>query len=117
MEESGRAIEIALDALAAFSPGISGPTDVMDLAFGTLEVQIDGLEALWGPEPVLLGKVRAALAPLLPGMPGAGIAGTRFAAALAARTGPGPAAVPMVIVPPGQDAAFLDPYPAGRAHP
>jgi protein ImuB len=110
---SERVIEAALDALAAFSPGVAGPTAVADPAFGTIEVQLDGLEALWGPEPALVSKVRAALAPLLPGLPGAGIAGTRFAAALAARAGPGPAVVPAVIVPPGGDAAFLDSFPSG----
>jgi hypothetical protein len=106
------AVEAALDALAAFSPGVAGPTDPADRAFGSLEIHVDGLEALWGPEPVLVGKVRAALAPLLPGVPRAGIAGTRFAAALAAATGPGPSAVPAVLVPPGGDAAFLAPFPA-----
>lgn len=106
------AVEAALDALAAFSPGIAGATDPADRSFGSLEVQVDGLEALWGPEPVLVGKVRAALGPLLPGTPRAGIAGTRFAAALAAATGPGPAAVPAVLVPPGDDARFLAPFPA-----
>jgi protein ImuB len=106
------AVEAALDALAALSPGIAGATDHADRAFGSLEVQVDGLEALWGPEPDLVGKARTALAPLLPGTPRAGIAGTRFAAALAAATGPGPAAVPAVVVPPGGDAAFLAPFPA-----
>jgi protein ImuB len=106
------AVEAALDALATFSPGITGPVHAADPAFGTLEVQLDGLESLWGPEPVIVTKVRAALAPLLPGTPRAGIAGTRFAAALAAATGPGPAAVPCVCVPPGGDAAFLAPFPA-----
>lgn len=107
------AVEAALDALAAFSPGIAGSTDPADRAFGSLEVQVDGLEALWGVEPALVGKVRVALAPLLPGTPRAGIAGTRFAAALAAATGPGPSAVPAVLVPPGDDSRFLAPFPAG----
>ncbi len=106
------AVEAALDALAAFSPGIAGPTDPADRAFGSLEVQVDGLEALWGQEPDLVGKARVALGPLLPGTPRAGIAGTRFAAALAAATGPGPAAVPAVLVPRGEDAVFLAPFPA-----
>ena len=106
------AVEAALDALATFSPGIAGPTDPADRAFGSLEVHVDGLEALWGSEPVLVGKVRATLASLLPGTPRAGIAGTRFAAALAAATGPGPSAVPAVLVQPGEDAAFLAPFPA-----
>jgi hypothetical protein len=91
---------------------VAGPTDPADRAFGSLEVQVDGLEALWGPEPDLIGRIRAALAPLLPGIPRAGIAGTRFAAALAAATGPGPATVPAVLVPRGKDAAFLAPFPA-----
>jgi hypothetical protein len=105
-------VETALDALAAFSPGIAGPTDPADRAFGSLEVQVDGLEALWGLEPDLIGKIRVALAPLLPGTPRAGIAGTRFAAAIAAVTGPGPSAVPAVLVPRGKDATFLAPFPA-----
>lgn len=105
-------VEAALDALSGLSPGIAGPTDPADRAFGSLEVQVDGLEALWGAEPELVGKARAALAPLLPGTPRAGIAGTRFAAALAAATGPGPAAVPAVLVPRGQDGAFIAPFPA-----
>ena len=45
-------------------------------------------------------------------MPRAGIAGTRFAAGLAAATGPGPSAMPAILVPPGGDAAFLVPFPA-----
>jgi hypothetical protein len=106
------AVEAALDALAAFSPGIAGPVDPADPAFGTLEVQLDGLELLWGPEPVIVTKTRAALAERLPGAPRAGIAGTRFAAALAAATGPGPSVIPCVCVPPGGDAAFLAPFPA-----
>ena len=114
-EGSARTIEAALDVLAAFSPGIAGPADIADPAFGTLEVQLDGLEQLWGPEPVLLGRIRAALAEVLPGTPRAGIAGTRFAAALAARTGPGPdhGGLPATVVAPGGDAAFLDPFPSG----
>jgi len=105
------AVEAALDARAAFSRG-GRRTDPADRAFGSLEVQVDGLEALWGSEPVLVGKVRAALAPLLPGTPRAGIAGTRFAAALAAATGPGATSVPAILVRPGDDAAFLAPFPA-----
>jgi hypothetical protein len=82
------AMSVALQRLAAFSPGVVGATDPADPAFGSAEVQLDGLERLWGPEPVLVERVGAALAPLLPGRPYAGIAGTRFAAAVAARLGP-----------------------------
>ena len=51
------AVERALEALAAFSPGIAGATDPADPAFGLLEVQIDGLDRLWGPEPVLVERL------------------------------------------------------------
>ena len=132
--EEAAAVEAALDALAAFSPSIAGTVDPGDPAFGVLEAQVDGLEPLWGPDPALASRVVAALAPLLPGPPRAGIAGTRFAAALAARVTPGGAtdlaalpggavAAPPggqvivlagggLIVPPGDDAAFLAPLPA-----
>ena len=49
-------VEAAFEALAAFSPGIAGSADPLDAAFGLFEVQVDGLEALWGPEPVLVGR-------------------------------------------------------------
>jgi len=78
----------ALDRLASFSPGVAGTTDPADPAFGSVEVQLDGLERLWGPEPVLVARIGSALAPLLPGRPRAGIGGTRFTAAVAARVGP-----------------------------
>jgi nucleotidyltransferase/DNA polymerase involved in DNA repair len=105
------AVEGALDALAAFSPGVAAATEPADPAFGAIEVQVDGLGPLWGPEPVLVARIGTALALLLPGPPRAGIAGTRFAAALAAHAGPpGPEALRSV--PPGEDAAFLAPFPA-----
>jgi protein ImuB len=121
----------ALDRLAAFSPGVAGTTDPADPAFGTADVQVDGLERLWGPEPALVARIGGGLAAFLPGTPGAGIAGTRFAAAVAARVGPAgrdasrpdhpdpaPGVVPMPadlaarIVPPDADADFLAPLPA-----
>ena len=55
------AVERALEALAAFSPGIAGATDPTDPAFGLLEVQVDGLDRLWGAEPVLVERIVAAL--------------------------------------------------------
>ena len=54
-------IEAAFEALAAFSPGIAGSADPADAAFGLFEVQVDGLEALWGPEPVLVERLVEAL--------------------------------------------------------
>ncbi len=103
-----RALERAFDALGRFSPGLAGVTDTADPAFGLLEVQVDGLQALWGAEPVLVGRLVAALGEELPAVPRAGIAGTRFAATVAAsRAVPGADAP--VLVPPGGDAAFLAP--------
>ena len=49
---------------------------------------------------------------LLPGTPRAGIAGTRFAAALAAATGPGPRGHARRPRSAGEDAVFLAPFPA-----
>lgn len=105
--EADRAeLEAAFERLAAFSPAIAGTADPADVAFGLLEAQVDGLEGLWGPEPILAERVATALEPLLAGRPRAGIAGTRFAATVAAL-----AAEPteLVSVPPGMEATFLAP--------
>lgn len=109
------AVERALEALAAFSPGIAGATDPTDPAFGLLEVQVDGLDRLWGAEPVLVERIVAALRPILPGPPRIGIAGTRFAATTAA----GAAELPgrPWIVEPGGEPAFLGPLPAALLTP
>jgi len=134
------AAEAVFEALAAFSPGLAGSTDPADPAFGLFEVLADGLEALWGPEPTFVGRLVEALAEALPRSGGApaqdamrsrdmprpgpvpasdpaapstlraGIAGTRFAATIAAvHARPGAP----VIVPFGGEAAFLAPCPAG----
>jgi protein ImuB len=116
-------VEAAFEALTAFSPGIAGSADPADPAFGLFEVQIDGLEPLWGAEPVLIGRLASALGRALTGSAGsvgsaggiegeirAGIAGTRFTATIAAvRARP---AEP-IVVPPGGEAAFLAPHPSG----
>jgi hypothetical protein len=109
------AVERALEALAAFSPGIAGATDPTDPSFGLLEVQVDGLGRLWGAEPVLVERIVAALRPILPGPPRIGIAGTRFAATTAA----GAAELPgrPWIVEPGGEPAFLGPLPAALLTP
>ena len=103
-------VEQALESLAAFSPGIAGATDPTDPAFGLLEVQVDGLDRLWGPEPVLVERLTTALAPILPGAPRIGIAGTRFAATTAAGVAEAPGR-PRIVAP-GDEAAFLGPLPA-----
>jgi len=111
----GAAVEAALNWLAAFSPSIAGATDSALPGFGRLEVQLDGLERLWGPETVLVERIRTELAPILSGSPRAGIAGTRFAAMVAAGMANQPAQRPagLQVVPPGDEVAFLAPLPAG----
>lgn len=109
--EADRAdVEAAFERLAAFSPAIAGTSDPTEVAFGLFEAQIDGLEGLWGPEPVLAGRIGGALEPFVAGPPRAGIAGTRFAAmvaAVAARPGE------LVAVPAAAEATFLGPLPSG----
>jgi protein ImuB len=127
----GAALKAALDRLGGFSPGVAAETDATRPGFGRVEVQLDGLERLWGAEPLAVGRMGESLAGILPGPPLAGIGGTRFAAAVAAalagRAGSGPAsgpgsgpaapgapatAVSLHIVETGTDAAFLAPLPA-----
>ncbi len=104
------AVEAACERLAAFSPGITGTSDVHDAAFGRLAVHVDGLTRLWGPEEVLVTRIREALAPILPGSPRSGIAGTSFAATVAA--GGGVDGGSPTLVAPGDDRWFLAPLPA-----
>ena len=113
-------IEAAFEALAAFSPGIAGSADPGDAAFGLFEVQVDGLEALWGPEPVLVERLAVALGHALGERHGgaaeirAGIAGTRFAATTAAVLArPGTP----ILIPPAGEADFLAPHPSGLLTP
>jgi len=104
------AVEAACERLAAFSPGIAGTSDVADQAFGRLAVHVDGLTRLWGIEERLVARIGEALTPVLPGAPRAGIAGTSFAASVAAAHAP--EGGDPLLVPPGDDARFLAPYPA-----
>jgi hypothetical protein len=111
---------------------VAAETDATRPGFGRVEVQLDGLERLWGPEPTIVRRIGEALAGILPGPPLAGIGGTRFAAAAAAALagkvpsgaapprGPGsgaepgkePGLVALHVVEPGADVAFLAPLPA-----
>ena len=113
-EADAKAVETAFEMLARFSPGLAGSTDPTDPAFGLLEVQVDGLERLWGTEPELVARLVTALGQILPGSPRPGIAGTRFAAKIAAAhtTPPEPRNVL-----PGGEAAFLAPLPAALLSP
>ncbi|HEX5015723.1 MAG TPA: DNA polymerase Y family protein [Candidatus Limnocylindrales bacterium] len=108
-DEDAASVEAAFEILARFSPGLAGVSDQADPAFGLLEVQVDGLERLWGPEPDVVSRLVAALAGTLPGSPRPGIAGTRFAATIAA--GNATPAEPR-IVRAGGEAPFLAPLPA-----
>ena len=120
----GPALEEALDRLAGFSPGVAAEADPMAPGFGRVEVQLDGLERLWGAEPLFVSRIGEALADMLPGPPLAGIGGTRFVAAVAAaqagkegvashgtETG-SDGRVSFRIVDRGSDAGFLAPLPA-----
>jgi impB/mucB/samB family protein len=106
------AAEAVFEALGQSSPSLAGSADPRSVSFGLFEVGIDGLGPLWGPEPVLAGRLTEAVAETLPGevQPRVGIAGTHFAATIAATTaGPG---MPC-IVPIGHEAAFLADRPSG----
>jgi protein ImuB len=113
--EADRAeLEAAFERLGGFSPAVAGTSEPSDVAFGLLEAQVDGLEGLWGPEPILAKRVAAALEDQLAGSPKAGIAGTRFAATVAALAAePGK----LISVPPGAEAEFLAPLPASLLTP
>jgi len=113
--EADRAeLETAFERLAELSPAVAGTSDPSDVAFGLLEAQIDGLEGLWGPEPALVERAARQLTEPLAGAPRAGIAGTRFAATVAALAAePGQ----VVSVPPGAEAPFLAPLPAALLTP
>jgi protein ImuB len=104
------AVEAACDRLAVFSPGIAGTSDTADPAFGRIAIHVDGLVRLWGIEETLVARMTSALAPVLPGPPRAGIAGTAFAASVAAAHAA--EGGPPLLVPPGDDAPFLATYPA-----
>lgn len=106
------AAEAVFEALAGLTPSLAGSGDPTVAAFGQFELGIDGLEPLWGAEPTLVERVASAVRGALPGeelVPAIGIAGTHFAATIAAV-----AARPDAprIVPPGDDAAFLADRPS-----
>jgi len=113
--EADRAeLEAAFERLAAFSPAVAGTSEPANVAFGLLEAQVDGLEGLWGPEPSMVERIAGALEEPLAGRPKTGIAGTRFAATVAALAAERGA---LVSVPPGAEAEFLAPLPASLLTP
>ncbi|MEX1173106.1 MAG: DNA polymerase Y family protein, partial [Chloroflexota bacterium] len=105
--------EAVFEALGRLSPSLAGSADPTAAAFGQFEVGIDGLAALWGAEPVLIERVGMAVRDALPGedlVPRIGVAGTHFAATIAAVSARPDAAI---VVPPGGEAAFLADRPSG----
>ena len=128
------AADRAFEALGRSSPSLAGSGDPLDAAFGQFEIGIDGLGPLWGPEPALIERVSSAVRAALPGegpgpavdatgrgtldgfashaafAPRAGVAGTHFAATIAAVHARPDAPI---VVPPGTEAAFLAAFPSG----
>ena len=106
------AAEAVFEALGRSSPSLAGSVDTRSVSFGLFEVGIDGLGPLWGAEPVLAERLVHAVTAALPGevRPRVGIAGTHFVATIAAMAAE-PAAP--LIVPAGDEAAFLADRPSG----
>lgn len=81
------ALEVALEALSAFTPAVEGGIEPTDARFGQVFLGIEGLDRLWGEEEVLVRRIAAIMAPLLPGPLRAGIGNSRFGAQVAAVVG------------------------------
>jgi protein ImuB len=116
-------LKSALERVSGLSPSVAAETAPEGLGFGRIEMQLDGLERLWGAESEIVRLASEAVATDLPGPPLAGVAGTRFVAAVAAamvgghveRSASGGAAAReprFCLVPPGGEAEFLAPLPA-----
>jgi len=109
----------ALEALSAFTPSLESENDFAQVGFGRVLLGIEGLQRLWGDEPRLTHRLMAAVQPLLPGNPRAGIGNTRFGAQVAAvmarrRRSLSKLAPGVEIIPAGaaaSEAAYLAPLP------
>lgn len=84
-----RTMERALDALAAFTPGIEAESLPDARSFGQVLLGIEGLHRLWGHDERLVGRVVEVVRDTLPGQPRIGIGNTRFGAQIAAVIGNG----------------------------
>src|SRR5688500_20230515 len=62
-----RALEVALDALANFTPSLEAEPNPEGRAFGQVLLGIEGLHRLWGDEETLTGRVVDIVTKLLPG--------------------------------------------------
>jgi hypothetical protein len=108
------ALQSAIELLNGLSPGLVAEMEADSPGFGRIEIQLDGLERLWGPEPRIVERAATLLAKTLPGSPLAGIGGTRFAAAVASTVAGRDKAerLRIQVVEPRSDAAFLAPLPS-----
>ncbi|MEP7360266.1 MAG: hypothetical protein ABI744_01675 [Chloroflexota bacterium] len=84
-----RTMEVALDALANFTPSLEAVPSPQERGFGQVLLGIEGLHRLWGDEETLTSRVVDIVARLLPGTPRIGIANSRFGAQVAAVIGQG----------------------------
>ena len=105
-----RTMERALDALAAFTPGIEADPDPDERAFGQVLLGIEGLHRLWGDDERLVGRVLDVVRDVLPGQPRIGIGNTRFGAQVAAVVGRG-RLEKIASGDAGAEAAYLAPLP------
>ncbi|HEY5519999.1 MAG TPA: DNA polymerase Y family protein [Candidatus Limnocylindrales bacterium] len=105
-----RMMERALDALAAFTPGIEADADPDARAFGQVLLGIEGLHRLWGDDERLVGRVTDVVRGLLPTQPRIGIGNTRFGAQVAAVVGRG-RLEKIASGDAGVEAAYLAPLP------
>jgi hypothetical protein len=103
-------MEVALDALAAFTPALEADLDVDARGFGQVLLGIEGLHLLWGDEQALAARVLEIVRRLLPGEPRVGIGNTRFGAQVAAVMGRGRLAV-IAVGDAAVEAAYLAPLP------
>ncbi len=66
-EADEAALRAALELLGGLSPGLVAETEADAPGFGRIEIQLDGLERLWGPETQIVERAASLLAGMLPG--------------------------------------------------
>ena len=103
-------MEVALEALARFTPSLEAEVAPQARTFGQILLGIEGLHRLWGDEQMLAAQMLDAVLPVLPDGPRMGIGNTRFGAQVAAVIGRGR----LEAIPVGDgaaEAAYLAPLP------
>ena len=105
--------EQVLEALAQFTPSLEADPNPAADSFGRCLLGIEGLHLLWGDEPTLAGRLIGAVEQLLPGLPRAGIANTRFGGQVAAVVGAANGRRPEIVAvgDAAAEAAYLAPLP------